>query len=47
MTAIAPITSHTKTWRYWRVQSADFCFRSLTWMTIWPGSGRPAIVFQG
>jgi len=22
MTAIAPITSHTKTWRYWRVQSA-------------------------
>jgi len=22
MTAIAPITSHTKTWNYWRVQSA-------------------------
>jgi len=22
MTAIAPIASHTKTWSYWRIQSA-------------------------
>ena len=47
MTAIAPITSHTKSWKYWRVQSAPTSATVVSGMTsFWTGTIRPTIVFQ-